>query len=431
MKKILAIAFALFAAFIGYGAPNDIIITQNNATTGTAQIQTIIPGTPNTLIGVSASGKVANYTADATGDIVLTADEIGLANNLSIGSTASSSSIVLYGLGANNLGPLFSINDQSGQIAAIGSSNSISGGTARQLAFYSPNGIYIDSNTTVNGTVQASLFNTGPSTAVAPGQMSYNSADGLTMAAKTAALYDFTLFNPSITTAIIAVPTGTSNLLFGGNIQAAGASTLTGNVTVGTETAGTAVNSLLIEGGGAATGGAQLGFYANTTFAGYILTQNILSGPAGNLTMYGQNALTFFTNAGTLALTLDTSQNATFAKQINITNAASKGPTNQNLTPAPTVLTEAGNATTIDWSTSNTFSLTLNGNLNTVTFSNALSGQTIVVALTNNATAYTVTWGNSIKWTGGSQPVQTINKTDVWTIIDLGGTFYGSVVQNF
>jgi hypothetical protein len=95
-------------------------------------------------------------------------------------------------------------------------------------------------------------------------------------------------------------------------------------------------------------------------------------------------------------------------------------------------LTESANAVTIDWSAANTFALTLNGNLNTVTFSNAVSGEVITIAVTNTASNYTVTWGNSIKWVGASQPVQTVGAhTDVWTIIDVGGTFYGSVVQNF
>ena len=95
-------------------------------------------------------------------------------------------------------------------------------------------------------------------------------------------------------------------------------------------------------------------------------------------------------------------------------------------------LTESAGAVTIDWSAANTFALTLNANLTTTTFSNAVSGETITVAITNTASNFTVTWGNSIKWVGGSQPVQTVGAhTDVWTIIAINGTFYGSAVQNF
>ncbi len=114
------------------------------------------------------------------------------------------------------------------------------------------------------------------------------------------------------------------------------------------------------------------------------------------------------------------------------TGATTAATANQALTPAAGALTESAGAVTIDWAASNDFSLTLNANLTTVTFSNPLDGQTIVVAITNTASNYTVTWGNSIKWVGGSQPVQTIGaKTDVWTITRIGSTYYGNVVQNF
>lgn len=99
---------------------------------------------------------------------------------------------------------------------------------------------------------------------------------------------------------------------------------------------------------------------------------------------------------------------------------------------APNPLTESAGATTIDWSLGQDHTLTLNANLATVAFSNATSGQTICVTITNTASNYTVTWGNSIKWVANTQPTQTVGAhTDVWTIKDLGGTFYGSVVQNF
>jgi hypothetical protein len=117
---------------------------------------------------------------------------------------------------------------------------------------------------------------------------------------------------------------------------------------------------------------------------------------------------------------------------ISVSSNANRGTTNQNLMPVTTADTESGNAVTINWASGNNHSITLNGNLNTVTFSNALDGQTLVVAITNTASNYTVTWGNSIKWVAGSQPTQTVGAhTDVWTIVDFSGTYYGNVVQNF
>ena len=85
----------------------------------------------------------------------------------------------------------------------------------------------------------------------------------------------------------------------------------------------------------------------------------------------------------------------------------------------------------INWATSNTYTKTLSANT-TFTFSNGLTGQTINVALTNTASNYTVTWPGTVKWSGGSAPTQTTGaKTDIYTFINIGGTVYGSVVQNF
>lgn len=87
-------------------------------------------------------------------------------------------------------------------------------------------------------------------------------------------------------------------------------------------------------------------------------------------------------------------------------------------------------STAIDWSAASTFTKTLAANT-TFTFSNTTDGQTIVVALTNTASNYTVTWP-TVSWSGGTPPVQTVGvKTDVYTFIKIGSTYYGSAVQNF
>jgi hypothetical protein len=87
-------------------------------------------------------------------------------------------------------------------------------------------------------------------------------------------------------------------------------------------------------------------------------------------------------------------------------------------------------STTIDWSAASTFTKTLGANT-TFTFSNATDGQAIVVALTNTASNYTVTWP-TVSWTGGVAPTQTVGaKTDVYTFIKIGSIYYGSAVQNF
>jgi hypothetical protein len=82
-------------------------------------------------------------------------------------------------------------------------------------------------------------------------------------------------------------------------------------------------------------------------------------------------------------------------------------------------------ASAIDWSLGSTFTKTLAANTS-FTFANAVDGRTIVVALTNTASNYTVSWS------GGVAPTQTTGaKTDVYTFVKVGSAIYGSVVQNF
>jgi hypothetical protein len=84
----------------------------------------------------------------------------------------------------------------------------------------------------------------------------------------------------------------------------------------------------------------------------------------------------------------------------------------------------------INWAAGAVFAKTLTAN-STFTFSNTTDGDTKIVALTNTASNYTVTWPAGIKWTGGAAPVQTTGaKTDVYTFVKIGSTIYGSVVQN-
>lgn len=84
----------------------------------------------------------------------------------------------------------------------------------------------------------------------------------------------------------------------------------------------------------------------------------------------------------------------------------------------------------INWSLGSTFTKTLAAN-STFTFSNAVDGRTIVVAVTNTAFNYTVAW-TGVTWSGGAAPTQTVGaKTDVYTFVKVGAVTYGSAVQNF
>ncbi len=94
-----------------------------------------------------------------------------------------------------------------------------------------------------------------------------------------------------------------------------------------------------------------------------------------------------------------------------------------------TIAAQAISASAIDWSTGNMFTKTL-GAATTFTFSNQISGQTIVVRLTNTASNWTVTWP-TVLWSGGTAPIMTTGaKSDVYTFIYDGSNIYGSAVQN-
>lgn len=86
--------------------------------------------------------------------------------------------------------------------------------------------------------------------------------------------------------------------------------------------------------------------------------------------------------------------------------------------------------TAIDCNLGDAFYATLAANT-TFTFSNFSDGQTIVVAVTNTASNYTVTW-TGVTFPGGIQPVQTVGAhTDVWTFCKINSVIYGTAIQNY
>lgn len=86
-------------------------------------------------------------------------------------------------------------------------------------------------------------------------------------------------------------------------------------------------------------------------------------------------------------------------------------------------------ASAIDWNYTHLYK-TLSANT-TFTFSNAADAKTIIIAITNTASNYTVTWPAAVKWTGGTEPTQTVGaKTDIYTLTQINGVIYGSYVQD-
>ena len=99
-----------------------------------------------------------------------------------------------------------------------------------------------------------------------------------------------------------------------------------------------------------------------------------------------------------------------------------------------TVGTITTTASTIDWSLGNNYEYTLNTGT-TISFSDDENGQIISVALIQDGTgSHTVSWPASTKWgAGGTEPTMTSTSgsTDVYTLIKINGTVYGSYIQDF
>lgn len=91
---------------------------------------------------------------------------------------------------------------------------------------------------------------------------------------------------------------------------------------------------------------------------------------------------------------------------------------------------------TIDWSTGNSFTLALtNGDTCALTFSNAASGQTIVIDYTQASSGggtAALSYSTTVKWGNGTVPTMTTGNsaTDTCTYKYNGTDYRGSCVQN-
>ena len=100
------------------------------------------------------------------------------------------------------------------------------------------------------------------------------------------------------------------------------------------------------------------------------------------------------------------------------------------LTNIPSVFPITGN--TIDWKISaKVFTKTLSANT-IFSFANIVVGKEIIVRITNTTGNFTVIWPNTISWSDGNAPFQTIGaKTDLYKFVYNGTEIIGSVVQNY
>jgi hypothetical protein len=85
---------------------------------------------------------------------------------------------------------------------------------------------------------------------------------------------------------------------------------------------------------------------------------------------------------------------------------------------------------TIDWADPNfTYFKTLGANT-TFAFSNTVEGKTIIVAITNTVSNFTVTWPAGIKWQFGIAPTMSLGAvTDIYTFVMINSIIYGAVTS--
>ena len=161
-------------------------------------------------------------------------------------------------------------------------------------------------------------------------------------------------------------------------------------------------------------------FYGNDPGAAYTRAASIMCEAAAEWTSSDYPTKLIFkttpdgSSTNTTALTLDSSQNATFG-------AAIYG-------PAKTV-----GALELDLSTGNYFIKTISGN-STFTFANpAASGTVTAFTLELTHSSGTVTWPSSVKWNADTAPTLTTGKTHLFMFVtDDGGSRYrGSALVDY
>ena len=159
----------------------------------------------------------------------------------------------------------------------------------------------------------------------------------------------------------------------------------------------------------------QTGITIGSNDEGAIAFGNNGDARAGSITYnMGSDSMIFKTDGQNTALTIDNSQNATFASAI--------------YGPVKTV-----SALQLDLSTGNYFIKTISGN-STFTFANpAASGQVTAFTLELTHSSGTVTWPSSVKWNSDTAPTLTTGKTHLFMFVtDDGGSRYrGSALVDY
>lgn len=184
-----------------------------------------------------------------------------------------------------------------------------------------------------------------------------------------------------------------------------------------------------IDGTSGTSGRAQDGT-SGTSGTGFSTISNftdnrVLTSDGGSNTANAETNLTF--DGSTLALT----GTLTVSAASRLTDIEEK--------TSAAAINPVGGVLTLDLSTANTFTVTVNNNVSTLTISNppALNfAGSFTLITTGNGNAYTWAWPGSVVWVGGNIPTITSgnNKRDIYGFVSTnqGTTWYGFIGgQNF
>lgn len=330
MKTIFLILAMLAAAALATAAPNDLIITQQNATTGTAQIQTIVPAVASSVLGVSAAGKAITLVPDATNDIVIAPGLLEL--NPTLTKINSITSAATYDLlfSTGTFGSALDFSSATGDALFYGQTVTIgTGGTGTNIAEF-----VLNSGNGVNtGSLITFENNSGQISNIGEYPVVIGGGSGTDMVYQSAGEAYFYTHAGTLSKLALTLD-NSQNAIFSGQIQSSvSAFMLASGVS-------TSARYAQIEN---TTGDLLLGVEGSspslvaTNGVGY---STVLTSVAGGLVLG---------TAQSAAVSFDSSQNATFYGPISEHTAAQVAQTNQNLTPAAVALPEAAGATTLSW----------------------------------------------------------------------------------
>ena len=343
--------------------------------------------------------------------------------------------------------------------AAVGGSGTVNTGNADELAYYSATGTAVVGNSNVRAS--SGTLTLGDTGSVAGSLALSGSTSGLVTVNVAAAAGTWTLTLPSddgsanqvLTTdgsgvtswvSFGSVNSGTANQLayYSGTGTAvsgnANATVNSGALTLGV--AGSAAGSVSLSGATSGTvtvntaavaGTWSLTLPASAGTNGYVLTTN-----GSGTTTWGAASLV----VGTSAITSGTSGRILYdnAGSVGEKTVTGTGDVVLATTPLITGLNEkktapsiSGGTLTLDCSAGNVFSVSLNANITTLTFTNVPTSGTsyaLTLSFTADGTGRTITWGASVLWPGGVAPTLTSTNGKVDTFVlytfDAGTTWY-------